>query len=497
MTPAWVDKARTTPRQHQIDGVAALVRHPYFFIADQVGAGKSKQCVDTAQILYQAGMIDTALVLAPKPARGVWGDPDLGEIAKHGWESVENRVREYSVRFPRLGSWHPGLNWIIANYEFARRPERLAPLLSALKGRKVLLICDEAWALKDHRTDTWKATNKIRAVADRVVLLNGTPVADTPLDLFAQMKLLDPNIIGIKYFTHFRARYAMLAPNVSFPKITGWQNLEELRARVEPYVLRRLTRDCFDLPEELEPVLLEAPLGDNTWRVYKEMRDEMVAWLDTATGTQASIAQQAIVKALRLRQITSGLLGGVASDDGLDVQGVQVMSREKQYALLEWLDGVDGDHADRALVWGIWRPEVFGARELWDAHGRFETHSIYGGQREDERKAAEMALQPGLPKPTKPVRVFGNPQAGGASLNCQGASVAATLSHHPSLRVYLQSRGRIDRPGQVNRIRYVDVVATGPQGQRTIDHHTLAALRKKEDVATWTTATWRKKLLEE
>lgn len=492
MTPAWVKLARTVPRAHQIEGVQFLCTHPFALLADEVGAGKTKQVVDTACVLQQAGLIDGVVTTVPNFARGVWGNPDpaIGEIAKHGWESLGQVVREYSVRFPALRPWQDGsLNWLVTNYEFFRRPERLKPLLAFLKGKRFLLACDEAWALADHRTDQWKATHKIRQLAARVIELNGTPVGDNPLDLYAQMLLLDPSILGIKYWTAFRARYALLKPNVNYPQVIGWQNLEELRAKVEPHVIRRLTRDCFDLPEILEPVTIEAPLTAENWARYKAMRDEMIVWLETAD--KVSIASQAIVKSTRLRQMTSGILGGLQAAGGSDPT-TEFIGTEKQDSVLSWLH--HNGRPERLLLWSVFRPE---AERLAERFGTMcETHLMYGGNSPAEREACERALSPFVDR-TEPVVVVALQQAGAASMNFAGASLAITVSQHPSLRVYAQARGRIDRPGQRNGIRYVDVVATGPQGQRTIDHHTTAALRNKEDIAQWTAATWRRKLTEE
>jgi len=37
----------------------------------------------------------------------------------------------------------------------------------------------------------------------------------------------------------------------------------------------------------------------------------------------------------------------------------------------------------------------------------------------------------------------------------------------------------------------VDVVAVGPDGQETIDHHQLRAVHANEDITKWTAANWR------
>lgn len=512
-----IDWARcaTVPRAHQKDGVRALLQHPHFALMDQVGAGKSKQVIDAAQLLFEAGIIDTVVVTCPAFARGVWSNPDpaLGEVAKHSWPSVPFDCREYSVLHPDLhkqrGVWGNydraalRLRWIVSNYEYLRREERLAPLLELIQHDRFLLVCDEAWALKDHSTAQWKAVNKIRQHCQRIVLLNGTPVADDPLDLYAQMRLLHPGILSTRYinkygkeawtgYVQFRARYAILKPNVSFPLVTGWQNLEELREKVSPYVLCRQTRDCFDLPPILDPILIEAKLTDATWAIYKQMRDDMVAWLDTG---EASVAGQAIVRSLRLLQITSGFLGGILPEGDINAAAIREIGYEKLDAVIEWLQRLK-PQPHRLLVWAVFRAEIERAQRVFEALSSREVHKLYGQQPTAERQAAIRALSPEV-QPERPVIVFGNAEAGGAALNLAGASLAITLSRNPKLRVYLQARGRIDRPGQTEPIRYADVVATGPRQQRTIDHHILSALRSKESVAEWTTATWRRKLLEE
>lgn len=545
-TGNW-DLCATPPRQHQrigarwmitdVDVARGRIYPRAYFLTDEVGAGKSKQVVDGSQFLYSGvyfpsadvepvytntHLIDAVLTIGPAQGRGVWGDPDpaLGEVSKHGWPSIANHLAEYSVRRERIKLATNALNWIVTNYEFIRRSERLLPLLTVLQNIKFWLVCDEAWALSDVHTDQWKAVNKIRQLAARVVLLNGTPVTDTPLDLYGQAWLLHPNIIGVRsprtggpVFSHFRAKYAMMKPNTSFPVITGWQNLEELRAKVEPYVLRRETRECFDLPEELDPILLEAKLTETTWKLYRQMREEMVAWLSDGN---ASIAQQAIVKTLRLAQITSGFIGGVQSldetgfldfDSNVIVPGdarpvipVQEVGREKLDTMLDFLRRLRVQ-PERVLVWARFRPEIERTAKEFsplavDAYLRRRSHMLYGNQSDDDRKAAIRSLNPDI-DPGEQVIMTGSRAAGGAALNLAGAALEINLSYSFLLREYLQARGRTARPGQRNRLQRVDIVACGPKGQRSVDHHVLAALRQKQDVAKWTTATWRQKLLEE
>ena len=78
-------------------------------------------------------------------------------------------------------------------------------------------------------------------------------------------------------------------------------------------------------------------------------------------------------------------------------------------------------------------------------------HLLYGEQSPADREAALRALNPGIPVDC-PQGVVGNPLAGGAAVNLAGASLAITLSQDTKLRVYLQARGRVRRPGQTKPV---------------------------------------------
>ena len=535
---------RMPHRAHQLAGVEALVKSPAFALFDEVGAGKTKQCVDTAQVLWLQKEIDTVLVLTPGFARSTWAesDPTLGEVAKHAWTSVPNIIHEFHGDYTELDLSYPGLHWVVSNYEFIRRDARRDELLHQLRGRRTWMIVDESWCIKG-RSDQTRACIMIRRKrADRATILNGTPLSDgKPLDLYYQFAFLDPEIIGAKNITHFKSKYAITG-GFQGKQIVGYKDLDELNRRIAPYVLSRRTRDCFDLPPMLPPVVIDAKLGDDNWKRYREMRDQMVTWL----GGQVSMSKQGIVKALRLAQITSGYLGGLENIDvdpeepnlGMVVpelgtlpttqpipqwlrkaQGLPEMAapagpfgpavqapvitgetgkvckeigREKLDALMFWLDTLPA-LPDQLLVWCRFRAELERTtRELRRAYPIVE--NLKGGQSKEDRDLAKKLLAPG-----SKVRgaVVGNPKAGGASLNFSAANIAVYLSLGPALIELTQSVGRIERPGATQPMLIVYVRATGPKGQKTIDHHTWKSLQGKQDMASWTVEEWRRILQEE
>jgi SNF2 family DNA or RNA helicase len=258
--------------------------------------------------------------------------------------------------------------------------------------------------------------------------------------------------------------------------------MEDFQARTTPYCIRRLKEDCLDLAPKLY-TQREVALSTETWRIYREMRDEMVAWLDTG---EASVARQAVVKVVRLAQITSGLLGGFEDDPEAKVIGTEKIS-----FVHDLLNSLIEDEK-RLIVWSRFRKEQRLLFEKLAQHGH-TTYRIYGGQPQAERDLAIGQFSDH--RNTQTAILLGQPKAGGIALNLTTAATAIYISTDYSLLTRKQSEDRIHRMGQVRPVTIVDILATGPNGQKTIDHGILRALKEKEDIATWTTSKWREVLL--
>lgn len=509
-------RAARPPKPHQLDGVGRLYSGPFggFALFDEMGVGKTKQAVDAAQLRYALGEIDTVVVLAPASVRPIWldPDPDLGELVKDRWPSVEQRTREYHTKATNL-EWTQGLQWVVTNYEFIRKPDRLTELLRALRGRRFVVIADEGGALKNSRSAQHEAAMLLRNQAGcrGAWLLNGTPVDNTPLDLYGQGAFVagfPERMFGLRSYFHYRARYAILG-GWEGKQILGYQNLETLREQWKPWCVRRLSKDVLDLSDPIDLPPLQVPLTTKTWRLYKSMRDEAAAFLSGTDG-RFSLAPSGGVKVVRLSQLTGGFLGGLEPGPGVlpfgedddppevgiatvDPPTIEEVGAEKQTALLEWAAAAfDPTHA-RLVVWCRFRAEAFRLAAAFRAAG-WEPFLVVGGQDRAERRAALAAFSfADRDAPGRRVLV-GQEQAGGLGLSLVGASVTVYYSVGYSLRYHLQTRKRTHRPPQDRVCKYMDILATGPDGQRTIDHVVRKALGKKDDVATWTAAAWRKAL---
>lgn len=533
-------RCRLAPFAHQREDVEWLIARPFALIASEMRTGKSKIVIDAIQFLYGANIIDRVIIVAPAPVRDVWADKVLGELAKHLWDGLHSTVTEFHARtrtWIHQGTNESPLDIYVTNFEFLRSKNRLTQLLP-LCGPKTMLVLDESSFVKNHAAAQTKACGTLRRACGRVVLLNGTPIYHNPMDLFSQGNLLHHSVLDCKFVTYFKARYAVQAPVIgaggralvspygkAVQKVVGWMNLEDLQRRFAPYTVRRLQKDCLDLPPKLDPVALTATLTPETWRAYKDMRDEMVVWLSTHDVAASSTAA---IKALRLSQITSGFLGGVedANIGPVDIgllesldygeytpenveaaiesvsptvcDGVQEIGREKLDVLLWFLEqALEREEHPKVAAWFRFRAEVFRAVDA--VHKRFpqfEVATIVGGQKRSERLRALSLLKPET-SPDAHIFVAGIEGTGSFGLDFTASHTCVTVSSGYSPGRSAQTLDRVYGPGQKEPIAYFDVVAVGPRGQKTIDHAILEARRAGQDVATWTSSAWVKALTEE
>jgi len=537
-------------------------------LANDMGGSKSAQAIIAAQFLFLQDRIDRVIVVAPAAVRPrVWYDEALGQLGEHLMDQVPSLVSEYHQK---IRQWTRGpllkpedrrmLRWICTNYEWIRKPENLRPLLEYC-GPRTLLILDESSAVKNYKSAQTEACMEMRWTKYGVPrcghcwLLNGTPLADGPEDLFSQGNLLHPDVHGCRYVTHFRNRFgameivrgaggrALLNPKTGKPieRVASWPGLPQLLEGFKPHVLRQDWRANADIPPAMPPEVLTVRLTERTWRHYRDMRDDMVSWLED--GNVAS-SETAAIKVLRLAQITSGILGGVQQEyaddemsesfragsvinmpdsflDGVVLTGdgaralnnqrehfskvlqeVQFVGCEKLDFNLDWqAERLAEDPHLKLLVWCKFVPEL--KRYLEAVRERFGHEvgavcgqSVFGEPMKRERETAERLLHPKT-SPPGPLTVGGTYGSGGLGLNFTAFHVVFNLSQVYEDWKRRQADKRVDRPGQRHTVVQFDLVAEGPKGQKTIDHIILAARKAKQDLNEWGAAQWVRALREE
>jgi len=487
----------TSLYKHQETGIQFLIERDTAMLADEMGLGKTRQALTAAMNLYKQKKIDQVLVMCPAAVRYSWRE----ELEKLGekFNLIEYKSEDEEFYFVKkaIERHNPGLNISICSYglmssgvngEKGRYYPHVKRFSQWLASGESLLICDESSFLKSRNAQQSKGTAEIAQAAMYRWLLTGTPIANSPLDLWSQGFVMAAGLAGplkgFENFFHFRNTFFVMGGFKMKKPILIKEKLQSLQNRFAPYVLRRLKKDCLDLPEKVYEVR-EVALQTDTWKIYQELKEEALL---TLPPDDSKPEPNAAVRILRLCQLTSGHVGILNQVEHVESPNPQ--SQDISNEKLKWIadEIIDGElqSEEAIIVWCRWKRERERLAKMLVPN--VTVWEIYGGQSQKVRDEAVNQFQNGSYHRV----LLAQPQAGGYGLNLTQAAVAVYLSNDWSHINRVQSEDRCHRIGQKRTVTYLDVLATGPKGQKTVDHHILEVLKEKKNIADLTCSAWRR-----
>ena len=122
---------------------------------------------------------------------------------------------------------------------------------------------------------------------------------------------------------------------------------------------------------------------------------------------------------------------------------------------------------------------------------------LVGGQKKDVRERALRLLNPDHAQPDRPAVLVGTEATGKYAFNFAAAADVSYVSNDWSLLTRDQSEARVLGSRQTRSVLYTDFCAVGPNGEKTIDHLVIAALRAKRSLSHMTVAEWTAALEDE
>ena len=483
---------KTKPFDHQariFEKSRELEAHALFL---EMGTGKTKIIIDTVADRFLAGELNGALVLAPKNVAPNWVNDELpihmpDEVMARAkvflWDTGKATNKGYQIELAKfLKTPDDQLAILVMSYP-AMMTER-KPGAKPLKGkeaakhlltkRRCLMACDESARIK---TPSAKTTKRVVAAGKHAKfrrIATGTPVPNSPFDVYAQLQFLDPDIwkrIGAGSFAAFKAMFGVWIEHerkdngMRFKQLVDYQNLAQLHSVVDQIGDRVLKDDVLDLPPKLFK-RMTFDMSKPQRELYEKLRDEFMVWLDEEK-TEMISAPLAITRLLRLQQITSGYC---PTDDG-DMIKIDPNPR------LELAHEIIQDIPHQAIIWGKFHMDLDLLAERLTADKR--TFVTYDGRTsQDERERNRSAFKAGDAQ-----FFLGNPQAAGEGLTLHMAKTCLYYNTSYKLGDRLQSEDRAHRAGMDDKpVHYIDLAARG-----TVDVQILRALRTKNDLAAQVT----------
>jgi SNF2 family DNA or RNA helicase len=460
-------KFKSKPFAHQSKALEMSWNKEVFAYFMEMGTGKSKVLIDNICMLYNAGKINGALIIAPKGVYKNWFD---SEIPNHMPDYVEKKIGLWRTDpnakdLKPLFSTGAELHILIMNVEAFSTKKGVLFAHKFLSCHNALIGIDESTTIKNPNAKRTKSILSLKPLSKFRRILTGSPVTKSPLDLFSQCQFLDSWLLNQSSYYAFRTRYAVCRKiNVSGRQVeivVGYRNLGELSEKVKPFSYRVLKDDCLDLPPKTYTKRI-IELSDEQKKVYKTMKEKAIAFLNGKMVSTATV----ITQLMRLHQITCGHF---TSDDG----DVQEIKNNRIDQLMEILEEVEG----KAVIWAHYRYDIKKIVEaISKKYGENSVVTYYGDTSTDDRQKAITKIQD---KDSSVRFIVGTPQTGGYGITLTGASTMIYYSNGYDLEKRQQSEARIDRIGQEKPMTYIDIIAEG-----TVDDKIVQSLRKKVNIAT-------------
>ena len=467
---------KTKPYPHQNLALDRLSNKINFALFMEPGTGKSKVILDWAYILHNFGKINGLLVIAPKGVHVQWVEDQATQHMTGDW----------------YGSWwpseipDPGAFLIYTmNYDALRSKKGMARAKEFIHrcGGRVMLALDESQNIKNPNSQRWHNCKELRDRVTHCVLATGTPIAKDLCDEWAQLKLLDEDILGIRYITHFRNEYCIMG-GYQGRNVVGTRNLELFKSRTAPYVYRVRKHDLGIEPKQYS--VWKFDMTPKQRNLYRKTARE--ALLEIEDG-QIKTIEHAVVRILHLQQISNGFISYKDEED-LTKKSPAALTMNlfkgpkdnpRIQALLECLENLE---EEQVIVWCRFHYDVEQVcKALEESDITYEPY--YGPIPQAVRYANMKSWLAGER------RVFvATPGTGGTGLNLQGRCTHAIYYSNSENSIQRwQSEDRIHRIGIKQPISYIDLVARASR-----DLPILANLRRKKNLSDLTLDDFKQEL---
>jgi superfamily II DNA or RNA helicase len=469
-------------RPYQKQGVAwlAFLRRNGFggILADEMGLGKTLQTLallaSTRSSTAETGSGPQAphLVVCPTSLVFNWAAEAARFVPQLRVVTLQGSARH--ARFADLAQ----ADLVVTSYALIRRD------LEKYRGLEFdTVILDEAQHIKNRQTQNAQAVKSIRS--RRRLVLTGTPLENSVLDLWSILDFLMPGYLGTAQ--DFRDRYEI--PIVREKSVEAQSRLAR---RVKPFLLRRLKRDVApELPARIDQVVW-CDLSDDQARVYGQLLEATRQNVTAAVGAQglAQSRMMVLTAILRLRQACCDLRllgledpevpGSEAEDKGPAVppekppgaggkRNPSSVPSGKLDAFEELLEeALDGGH--RVLVFSQFT-RLLGLLQERLAAEQIPCCYLDGSTRDRQGEVAKFQQSPDIP-------VFLiSLKAGGVGLNLTAADTVVHLDPWWNPAVEDQATDRAHRIGQTRVVTSYKLITRG-----TIEEKILALQQRKRDV---------------
>lgn len=339
------------------------------------------------------------------------------------------------------------LSYTLMNYEAV--PKEVKRLR---KRNWDLIVYDESQRLKDRGGLASRTAKKLTNSAKKRIILSGTPIEQSPQNLWAQMRFAAPECFGDRW-APFEEEFLYRTGYMGYKRKFREERMDVFLKRLEPYALRVRKEDVLQLPPVTIKRVPVALLGRQR-EIYDQFEQDSVM---TIRGREVT-AELAITMTVKLQQICNGFL---YTDDG-ELVGIGRAKLRKTISLIH--------RADKpVVVFFKYREDL---RQLQNALGKYRLGVISGRTRKTRLATLEAFERAEIDVMLCQVK------SGGVGIDLQRAHHAIFYSMTFSYIDYEQALARVHRIGQIEPVTIWVVFA-----KDTVDAEIISSILRKHSVS--------------
>lgn len=320
--PALAAAIRASKRRrlypYQKDGVWRFLTRGRLVLADDMGLGKTTQAVVAASALYEAGLVRRGLFVVPATLKAQW-EREWRAISPVPLRVVEGGASERQAIYAGTGK-----GFLVTNYEQVVKDVEAIAAWSPQ-----LAVLDEAQRIKNWATKTALTIKQLRP--EYRLVLTGTPLENRLEELASIVEWVDDRVLEPKWrLVPWHSAYAD-----GHQEVVGARNLDALRARLAPVLLRRTRSEVLPQLPARQDTIIPVDLTDR----QRDAHDG----LNQAIARLASIAGRRPLQPPEFLRLMSLLATQRMIANGLALEGFvaiwpTIRDRPATAAVLESLD---------------------------------------------------------------------------------------------------------------------------------------------------------------
>jgi len=437
--PLRKELLKTELLPYQMDGIAFAVGAGRTVLADDMGLGKTIQGIGAAELLAREADISKVLVICPTTLKSQWRS-EIQRFSDRDCQLVLGSAAE------RVRQYDNGCFFTVCNYE-----QVLRDILTIERVKWDLIVLDEGQRIKNWDTQTSRIVKGLKSPF--ALVLSGTPLENRLDDLFSVTEFIDDRRLGPAF--RFFNRHRVVDDR---GKVLGYKNLDELRKRLKPILLRRTRASVMqDLPPRTTEIMRITPTDEQLGLHRANM-----------TIVRHIVNKKYLTEIDLLRLQKALLMCRMSANSTFLVDKEEPGYSSKLEALDDLLETLFAEENRKAILFSMLNL----IEPLLDKRG-IQYVRLDGSVPQKKRQQLVHAFQK-----DPDCRLFTTTNAGSTGLNLQAANTVINVDLPWNPAVLEQRISRAHRMGQKNPIQVFVLITEG-----TIEENLLQTLSAKHELA--------------